>query len=109
MLRTKHAIAVQQQRGDADEFPDFHQSRFVFLVAYVLGRRRGELGDVGERLAAFFGKRRIRAGGKAETAEEAATPVEQAATALGQAGIVVGDQQVEREVARVELFERMVA
>ena len=109
VARTEHAVAVQQQRGDADEFRDFDQRGFVLFVAIVLRRGRGQLGEVGQRFAALFRQRRIGARGETEATEEAAAPVEQAATAIREAGIIVREQQVEREVARVQLFDGMLA
>src|SRR6476469_5479825 len=50
MARGQHAVAVQQQRGDADEFLDFRQCFLVFFVAVVLRRGSGQACEVGERL-----------------------------------------------------------
>ena len=40
MAGGEHAVAVQQEGGDADELLDLRQRSFVFLVAVVLRRRR---------------------------------------------------------------------
>lgn len=103
MTRGERAVAVQQQRGHAHEFLDLDQRVFVFVVAFVLGGGSGELGDVGERFAAFIRQRWLAPSGQAEPAEEAATPVEQRATAFDQRRLLIGDQQLEAETAIVEL------
>src|SRR6478672_707558 len=103
MARREHAVAVQQQRRHAHELLDLGQRILVLVVAFILRTRRGEPGDVGERLAAFLRQRRFGAGRKAESAEEAAAPVEQRAAAFAQRRVGARQQQLEAEVAILEL------
>src|SRR5688572_27615715 len=81
VARREHAVAVQQQHRDADEFLDLRERVLVVVVAVVLRGRGGQLRQVAQGFLAFLRQRRRRAGGQAEGAEEATTPVEEGAAA----------------------------
>src|SRR5690606_875448 len=104
VARPEHAVAVQQQGRHPHELFQLGERGFVLLVLVdVLDLGAGQLAEVLQRLAAFLRQRRVGAGGQAEGAEEAAAPVEQGLGAVAGRGLVVHQQQLEGEVAVLQL------